>query len=106
MADPTADHDPDLVDLDEGQEDRALHPPAEPATKPYDPEPHRDKMRGYLAVGLGGILAFTVVFSFLIVLWRPDRTESVLQVLGVVFAPLVALVGAATGYYFGTRARE
>jgi hypothetical protein len=88
------------VDLDQGKPPSEVQPPE---TKPYDPEPHRDRMRGVLALVLLGTLAGTVVFSFVVILWKPDRSKDVHDLLGIVFSPLVALVGAATGYYFGSR---
>jgi hypothetical protein len=90
------------VDLEEGLS-RPL-PPAE--TKPYDPAPFRDKMRAFLALALVGLLGLTVFLPFLIIWWTPDRANAVHEHLGLVFTPLVALVGSAVGYYFAARTSD
>ena len=60
-------------------------------------------MRGWIALVLLAILALIVVVSLLTVAlgWAP--TEDLVRVLGLLFAPIVGLVGAATGFYFGSR---
>lgn len=81
----------------------------------------REKARRQLAQFLVFILAGTIGLAFLgvggIVIqasWLPPGTDSprlaaetdlLLRLLELVFAPLVALVGGALGFYFATRER-
>lgn len=71
---------------------------------PYDPTRAREHMRGAIAILLLSILAAVILFAF-IGLWTMritiDDTRVVLEIL---FAPLVGLVGAVTGFYYGSRA--
>lgn len=70
---------------------------------PYDPDPERERMRGWIAIGLLALLSFVVISSLITVAARWAPTEDVVRVLGLLFAPLVGLVGAATGFYYGSR---
>lgn len=69
----------------------------------YNPDRVRENMRGLLAIWLIGIMAATIVGSFLLLWIHPDRSKELHELLALVFGPLVALVGAATGYYFGSQ---
>src|SRR5262249_46806329 len=71
--------------------------------RPFDPEPQRERMRGWLAGGLLGMLAMVLFFSF-VSLWAKIGKEELQTVLTIVVGPLVALVSAATGFYFGSNA--
>lgn len=81
------------------------------AELPYDPARDREIARRRLAFVLVGILGFTVFFSF-ITLWMVQfgltdiTVDNLVDVLNVLFAPLVALVGAATGFYYGAGDRD
>lgn len=70
----------------------------------YDPTRDSEKMRGAIAIVLLSILAAVILFAF-IGLWTMritiDDTRVILELL---FAPLVGLVGAVTGFYYGSRA--
>lgn len=70
---------------------------------PYDPSPERERMRGWIAVALLAILAVIVLISLLTVAFHWAPTDDLVRVLGLLFAPIVGLVGAATGFYFGSR---
>ena len=97
----------ELVDLDKQPPPSVEKPAAQevgPKLVPYDPAPYRDRMRGYLAGTLVGILGFTIILSLGAAAFWPDRSQAILDVLNVILGPLVALVGAATGYYFGAGA--
>jgi len=60
-------------------------------------------MRGWLAVGLLSMLAMVLFFSF-VSLWAKIGKEELQTVLTIVVGPLVALVSAAVGFYFGSHA--
>lgn len=75
--------------------------PGQPLEKRWDPEPAREKLRGYIAGGLVLLLAGIVAAAWL-ALWSDVATEpEIKDLLGVVMTPVVALVGSALGFYFG-----
>jgi hypothetical protein len=78
----------------------------EPAyvTLPYDPRPQQENVRGAIALFLVGLMAATIIASFVLLWVHPDRSKELHDLLALVFGPVVALVGAATGYYFGSHA--
>ena len=89
-----------------GQEPAPPPTPAPPPPqKPYDPEPHREKLRGWIALALLGLLALVVLsllFGFL-VNWI---TAAEIKDVGIILvSPLVTLVGAVTGFYYGSKTR-
>ena len=74
-----------------------------PEEKKYDPSKEVDKARKYIAYWLLALLSFLVVFSF-ISLWflNPTPTFSDIKALvELLLGPIIALVSAATGFYFG-----
>jgi hypothetical protein len=68
----------------------------------FDPEPQREKMRGRIAMGLLLMVAGIVAISF-ISLWFGMDTDTLQTLLTIIFGPIVALAGTATGFYFGGR---
>jgi hypothetical protein len=93
----------DITELDltdEAPLDAAL---VVPELRPFDPEPQRERLRGWIAIGLLGMLAFVLLCSF-VSLWLKIDNESLRNVLTILVGPLVALVSAATGFYYGSRA--
>ncbi|MDQ2835332.1 MAG: hypothetical protein M3Y50_16635 [Acidobacteriota bacterium] len=83
-----------------------LKPSAAYETVPYDPRPQQENVRGIIALFLVGLLAATIAAAFVMLWLHPDRSRELHDLLALTFGPLVALVGAATGYYFGSRAAE
>jgi hypothetical protein len=73
-----------------------------PELRPFDPEPQRERLRGWIALGLLAMLALVLVCSF-ISLWAGINGEKLQTVLTILVGPLVALVSAATGFYYGSR---
>lgn len=73
----------------------------EPTTVPYNSDQDRERIRGVVALSLVGLLAAVVLGSFigLATGWIPMRDLK--ELLTIVLGPLIALVGAATGFYFG-----
>lgn len=73
-------------------------------TQPYDPEKALDDARKNIAYLLIGLLIFVcgaaIVFTAL-----DANTDSVFRVLEHILSPVIGLVGAATGFYFGTRSK-
>lgn len=71
--------------------------------KEYSPDEDREKVRGNIAMGLVLLLAALILLSF-VSLWLGLATSADLKsILELVFTPVVALVGSATGFYFGGR---
>jgi hypothetical protein len=64
----------------------------------YNPARQREKMRGWLAGGLIGLVTLATIGIFLLVL--TNRVDANALVQGV-FPSLVALTGSAIGFYFG-----
>jgi hypothetical protein len=63
-------------------------------------------MRGLIALILLIILVAVIVASFYVIVFKPtDQVKEALleKVLTIVFGPLITLVSAATGFYFGSR---
>ncbi len=73
------------------------------ATVPYDPERARENYRGVIALILIGLMAALITATFALFWLHPDRSKDVQQFFSLIFGPVVALVGAATGYYFGSQ---
>ncbi len=93
--------DRDSIDLS-GQIPPAIRPQTIPTGVSFDPEPQRERMRGWIALTLLGMLALVLLLTF-ISMWAGMNTEVLQTVLTIIFGPLVALVGAATGFYYGSR---
>ena len=95
-----------------------IQPPAvsQFVDKPYDPTPDRENIRGTIALWLVwtlvGVIAI-VVLTGLVTLYgchlkdscTPETNElkAVRVVIELVLTPLVGLVGAVTGFYFGEK---
>ena len=62
----------------------------------YDPRPLEDKARRRIAVAL-------LVFALLAMVVFDIITVDEIKEFGVILSPLVALVAAATGFYYGTK---
>lgn len=82
-----------------------------PLTKTYNHQQHQESFRGWIAILLIILLAIIVVFClcFLSNLPQTDAEKSLnnlIQILQVVFGPLVTLVATAVGYYFGANSKS
>ena len=79
----------------------------EPGPTPFDPSRQRESMRGVVAGLLLVILAFIIIAAFLSYWFNWASQDQIEGLLTIVFAPMIGLVGAATGFYFGsTEARS
>ncbi len=73
---------------------------------PLETIPYTDRVRGRIAERLIWLLTGVVVLAFAS-LWRIEPAPGageLKELLTVLFGPLVALVAAAVGYYFGGKA--
>ncbi|WP_416204036.1 hypothetical protein [Xanthomonas euvesicatoria] len=100
----------DLVDLDEPELGEIINQtqpldisdlPAQ-QTEPYDPNKALDHARKNVAYLLIWLLVSVCGFT-LIALAFGAPSEVMLHALELLLSPITALVGAATGFYFGTR---
>ena len=68
---------------------------------PFDPKEARERVRSQIAQLLIVLLFVTVVSSFLIFVYDTNR-EEVKDLLGLIFTPLVGIIGTVLGFYFGS----
>ncbi len=85
-------------------------PPPKPAytpeTTPYDPARQREHVRAGIAYLLIGLLVGIIVLSFLMLILACRSFEEVKGMLELLLAPIVGLVGAVTGFYYGEKAKS
>lgn len=75
-----------------------------PPFPPLETVPYSDRIRGKIAERLIWMLAGVILLAFA-TYWRANPDPAQLQeFLAVLFGPLIALVSAAVGYYFGGKA--
>ncbi len=68
----------------------------------YKPEQSRDKARATITYWLLGLLTFLFIGAFIAFFASSERTFANLKVmLEMLISPLMVLVSAATGFYFG-----
>ncbi len=75
-------------------------------TAPFDPAPKRERLRGVIAISLVGLLVGIVVMTFISLATGWVAFPDVKGVLDLVLAPVIGLVGAVTGFYFGERSKD
>jgi hypothetical protein len=80
-----------------------IEPPFE--EKPYDPKPQEDKARRWIAFILLFILGTIVIWTLILVTVNPTYLDTVSKLLQIILGPVIALVSAATGFYFGSKAK-
>ncbi|MFJ1259029.1 hypothetical protein [Cupriavidus sp. CuC1] len=78
-----------------------------PALRDYDPRPHHDTARRriayWLLVLLSGLLvAIFACFSGFFFLKPPPTFDQFKTLIELILTPLLTLVSAATGFYFGS----
>ena len=73
------------------------------ATIPFDPIKLREWMRAWVAIGLLIILLLTLELPWLALALHWAKPGELRDLLGVLISPVVGLVGAATGFYYGAQ---
>lgn len=68
----------------------------------YDPRPQEDKARRTIAYLLIGLLWLVVSAMFLLIAFESIKVADIKD-FAVVLGPVVTLVSAATGFYYGTK---
>jgi hypothetical protein len=98
------DNEQRVEDLDAiGGDPKIVASPTEFVARPYDPRPMEDAARRRIAYLLISLLIGICAVSFLAVLRCSIPVEDVIKLLQVILGPVVALVSAATGFYYGTK---
>ena len=82
---------------------------------PYDPTKEREGVRSWIAMSLIGLLAVIIISPFVLILLgvgcdalgpgsdvcRRIPDISLKEIMDMLLTPMVGLVGAVTGFYFG-----
>jgi hypothetical protein len=71
--------------------------------QPYDPRPVEDAARRHIAYILLGLLGFAFLVPPLVLFFQPCQFDNLMKLYQLIFTPLVALVSAATGFYFAQK---
>jgi hypothetical protein len=71
----------------------------------YDPRPHEDGARRTIAYLLIGLL-WLIVSGILILLGFGTISVDNIKEFGVILSPIITLVSAATGFYYGTKSNS
>ena len=101
---PTSEREgaPEDAEADRSRKQETHDVPAPRGGKDYDPRPLEDKARRRIAYLLIALLALQVTGLLTMVLFGVITVGDVKE-FGVIVGPLVALVSAATGFYFATK---
>ncbi len=93
---------PEEADADRSPEQEIHDVPVPRGGEIYDPRPLEDKARRRIAYLLIALLALVVIALLAMVVFDVISVEDIKE-FGVILGPLVALVSAATGFYYGTK---
>lgn len=94
---------PEFDDLSHRIRTTPYSPEDEREVRPYDPSRTREWVRAAIALLLIGLLTGTIAASFAILWIGPFGISDTKELLAVLLSPLVGLVGAATGFYYGSK---
>ena len=92
---------PEGVDAERSSEQEIHDVPVPRGGEIYDPRPLEDKARRRIAYLLIALLALVVIVLLAMVVFDVIKVDEIKE-FGVILGPLVALVSAATGFYYGT----
>ena len=98
MAEPAEHLTPPNEDL--GQPS-VSHVPVPRARRRFDPEPRREQMRGWLAVGSFVLLLITVSTIVLVVALGLRSWQEMEGVAASILPSVLSVVGSTVGFYFG-----
>jgi len=100
--DPAPADESAFLDLSSDTTRAPLTAPREGA--PYDPRPFEDTARRYIAYALLALLALLLLLIFAF-LGMKIISVSDLKEFNLILGPVVTLVSAATGFYYGTKSQ-
>jgi len=72
----------------------------------YDPRPHEDQARRNIAYWLIGLLTLICLATFMTLWFTRIPVEDVMKIVQILLGPVIALVSAATGFYYGTKSKN
>lgn len=93
------------IDLDDVVPKQGQAKPVEDGitTQAYDPRPHEDTARRHIAYALISLLLIICVATFATLWWTDIEIQTVIRVVELLLGPVIALVSAATGFYYGAK---
>lgn len=68
-------------------------------------EHQREKIRGRIAQSLIVLLFLVVIAAFAMFVLRPDEFTNLDNLLTIIFAPIIGLIGTVLGFYFGSEGK-
>jgi hypothetical protein len=77
-----------------------------PEDKPYNPNRDRENVRSFVAKGLLILLLGTVAVSFICLSAGWISKEDLKDLLTIIFGPIITLLGAVTGFYYGEKSNS
>lgn len=77
-----------------------------PKKAPYDPNPKREKIRGWIALVLLLLLSTVIIGSFYGLFYLEAALDDIKSLLELVLGSLIGLVGAVTGFYYGEKSKN
>ena len=72
------------------------------STIPYNPEPEREQVRGWLAKGLLLLVASEALAFVILALTSCAPLDDIKELVGLILSPTIAFASAATGFYFAS----
>src|SRR5688572_11701471 len=72
---------------------------------PYDPDPERERVRGWLALFFATLLGLITCVPIVLVASEATSVEEMEGILGLVLGPVVGIVGTVLGFYFGSQTK-
>ena len=72
----------------------------------FDPARARENMRGWIAIGLLALFALEICIALLLLGLREVTVDDLAKIAAVLLSPVVTLLGAVTGFYYGSSAGE
>ena len=88
-------------DLTQVEAAAALSPKDVAKLRKYNQARQRDYVRAALALLLVGLLMAITLAALWVVAADPEKKEPIIELLKLLFTPVVGLVGSAIGFYFG-----
>jgi hypothetical protein len=72
----------------------------------YKPHRDREKVRSIIAIGFFLLLTLMAISSFTALVFHQISVADLKEYFSSVFAPIIAIVGTVTGFYYGSSGNE